>query len=637
MLMEDFTLTKKRLGDLLILAGLMSEADLHLAITEQKRSGKRIGETLIDLKLVTEIDIAKTLSDQLGIEYISLQSAQIESDALAAVPEAVARQYDCIPVTINKKQIALAMTDPLDYLCMQDVGFRCEREVRPLFATRGAVLDAIKRHYKRNHALNDSIEEEIRSASVNMVDGEQIEISPAVTVYKRDAPDSLQSESQSAPIVRLFNLIFVKAMKSRASDIHLDPHQNKLAVRFRVDGILQTDRMLQKEVLGALVSRIKVLAALDISERRLPQDGAIRVKFNKRNIDLRISTLPTHYGEKVVIRILDQSATPAGLSGTGMAGKTLENMHNFAKRHQGILLVTGPTGSGKSSTLYSFINHIRSEKLNIMTVEDPVEYNIEGLNQIQVKSAIGLTFANCLRSILRQDPNVIMLGEIRDLETAEIAMRAAMTGHLVISTLHTNDAISTVTRLVDMGIPRYLVASTIIGIVAQRLVRKICVKCRTQVPTSEKGAEKKTAFKGKGCAACAQTGFFGRVGIFESLTFESKVREIITAGGNEEEIGKMAEKQGFSTMGEDGLEKVHAGLTTLEEVHRVIDVEEEMPAFCPKCQEVVHLDFVACPHCKHDIQRNCSFCKKHLQAAWLICPYCRTEPESQSSVVSSLG
>ncbi len=312
-----------------------------------------------------------------------------------------------------------------------------------------------------------------------------------------------------APIVKLFNLIFIKAVSARASDIHIDALRKSLSVRFRVDGILREEMNLPKWVQGALVSRIKVLASLDISERRLPQDGAIRIRLDNRDIDLRISTLPTNYGEKVVIRILDQSTVPTSLTGLGLGEKELKQLEDLSGKKQGILLVTGPTGSGKTSTLYAIVNKIRSEKINIMTVEDPIEYDIEGLNQIQVKPDIGLTFANCLRSILRQDPNVILVGEIRDLETAEISIRAAMTGHFVVSTLHTNDSVSTIVRLLEMGIPRYILSTSLVGIVAQRLVRKICTKCREEVPVDKERIKKieshidpaaiSRSYCGKGC------------------------------------------------------------------------------------------------------------------------------------------
>lgn len=629
-------MTKKRFGEILVDSGLISGADLRQAMERQRLTGKRLGEALISLKIVSDFDIAKTLSEQLKLDYIELKPADVDLDAVAMIPHTVALKYNCIPIKRDAGYLTVAMVDPLDYNSMKDIGFHCNLEVKPVVSTRTEILEAIKYYYK----LDDSIEDLLRSTinDTDFFEGENIEIGPLATDVPTLRTDDLKQKSQTAPIVRLFNLIFVKAMKDRASDIHLDPHKDKLSVRYRVDGVLITDRYLQREMQAALVSRIKILASLDISERRLPQDGAIRVKYNNRNIDLRVSTLPAHYGEKVVIRILDQSASPPGMEGIGLMGENLKKMSKFSEKRQGIILVTGPTGSGKSSTLYSFINQIRSEKLNIMTVEDPIEYDIEGLNQIQVKPEIGLTFANCLRSILRQDPNVIMLGEIRDLETAEIAFRAAMTGHLVISTVHTNSAVSTVTRLIDMGIPKYLVSSVIIGIVGQRLVRTICKRCRVEIapalPSSEATDRKANkgehlgSFRGEGCLSCNHTGFFGRIGIFEILPFEPNIREAIISGASEEDLRKAAEKQGYLTMGDDGLEKVRKGETTLEEVHRVIDAKEEMPLLCPGCQKVIHADFIVCPHCKCDIQLSCPACLKHLQPEWCACPYCGDDTHS---------
>ncbi|TAJ98661.1 MAG: type II secretion system protein GspE [Candidatus Manganitrophaceae bacterium] len=628
--MKEASFTKKRLGDLLCSAGLITETDLQMAIEEQKRTGKRMGITLIELKLVTEFDIANTLANQLGIQYVSLETTPIEPEAIEIVPENLARKYLCVPMNVDKRQLSVAMVDPLDYECIKDIGFNTNLEVKPLISTRKEILKAIEQHYH----LDDSVENIVEETADAFKDS-YLEIVPVISQAEMAPSEDLRDKSQMAPIIRLFNLILLKAMKARASDIHIDSQRNKVSVRFRIDGILKEEMSLPKWVQGAVISRIKILACLDISERRLPQDGAIRVRLDNHDIDLRIATLPTQYGEKVVIRILDQSATPVNLETLGLSDKDYQLLVQFAQKRQGILLVTGPTGSGKTSTLYSFINQIRSEEINIMTVEDPIEYNIEGLNQIQVKPDIGLTFANCLRSILRQDPNVVLVGEIRDLETAEIAFRAAMTGHFVISTIHTNDAISTIVRLLDMGIPRYIISSSLVGIVAQRLVRKICSKCKEAVPVSEEGVRRLSkqavrsalpeSYRGKGCGHCNFTGFRGRTGIFEILPFGSKIKDIIASGGTEEEIRLAVEGQGITAMGEDGLAKVKAGITTLEEVLRVIEVEEEIRVLCPGCEKAIHLDFVVCPHCRYEIRSNCSDCKRHLQSEWLICPYCKKE------------
>ncbi len=611
---------KKPLGELLLEAGLITKTDLAQAVAKLKESNMRMGELLVKLKMVTEFDIVRTLTNQLGVEYIHLETASIDPEAIALVPEKIAKKYLCIPVTSNKQQISLAMADPLDYECIKDIGFKSELEVLPLISTRKEILNAIKQNYD----MSDSLEE-ILHASDNK-QSSFIEIQPVSAPVQVAPSEDLKKKSQMAPIVRMFNLVLMKAIRTRASDIHFDPQKANLLIRFRVDGILQNEMTLPKWAQSAIVSRIKILASLDISERRLPQDGAIRVKLDERDIDLRVSTLPTHYGEKVVIRILDQSSVLLGLDRLGFSEKDLEKMRQMCQKRQGILLVTGPTGSGKTSTLYALINMLRSETVNIMTVEDPIKYDIDGLNQVQVNPDIGLTFAIALRSILRQDPNVVMIGEIRDLKTAEIAFRAAMTGHLVISTVHTNDAPATITRLIDMGIPRYIVSSTLVGIIAQRLVRKICVECKVDLSSSENeqnGAPQ--VVRGKGCPQCHQTGFRGRIGTFEVLPIEEKIKEVIALGGSDDEIRHVAEDQGLSTMAEDGLSKVYKGITTLEEVQRVVEVVADIVRPCPECQGEIHADFMICPHCKYDIQSKCAQCKKKIKATWLACAYCKTE------------
>ncbi|MBI5755612.1 MAG: Flp pilus assembly complex ATPase component TadA [Nitrospirae bacterium] len=621
---------KKRLGDLLCHAGLITEADLKRALEEQKRTGKRMGETLINLRVTTEFDIAKVLATQLGIQYISLDTTPIEPEAVSLIPEALAKKYLCIPINFDRKYLTVAMVDPLDYESIKDIAFHSGLEVKPLISTKKEILDAIDQHYR----LDDSVEG-ILAETPDMLKETSIEIIPTISAAAVTPADYLEKKSQMAPIVKLVNLILLKAIKERSSDIHIESLKTNLSVRLRTDGVLREDMRLPKWVQGALVSRIKILSSLDIAERRLPQDGAIRVKLENRDIDLRISTIPAYLGEKVVIRILDQSAVATDMEELGLSKKELQQIVHLSQKRKGIILVTGPTGSGKTTTLYAIINRLRSSEINVMTVEDPIEYNIEGINQIQVKPEIGLTFANCLRSILRQDPNVILVGEIRDLETAEIAFRAAMTGHLVISTLHTNDAISTITRLIDMGVPRYMIASSVIGIVAQRLVRQICPKCKVKTHVAEDSLkrlninlasfDKLNFYHGEGCNYCRFTGFYGRTGIFEVLPFRSKIREIISSGGTEEQIRLLAQGQSIPNMGDDGINKVKTGITTIEEMLRVIEVEEDIRILCPQCEKPLHLDFVVCPYCKYEVQASCPSCNKPLQAEWTICPYCKKE------------
>ncbi len=636
-------------------AGLITQEKLNEVLTEHQKSEKSVGDILLDRNIVSEFDISSTVSIQRDIPYIHLKTATIDEKAIGTVSVELAKKYLCFPISVDKRQLSLSMVNPLDYECIEDIQFKTNFEIKAFISTREDILGAIERCYTRSEswARHDDENEPSLDSSIEQLPGElpeesledilvdnktleeEFEIEPTQTMGQIDPDEELKQESEKAPIVRLFKLIFTKGMKRRASDIHIDCHRYDLSVRFRVDGILQGKIVLPKSVQWALVSRVKVLASLDISERRLPQDGAIRTQYEGRDIDLRVATLPSLYGEKVVLRILDQSAAPSGMDALGLSEKDREKIEIFSKKRQGILLVTGPTGSGKSSTLYAFLSELRSEKINLMTVEDPVEYNMEAVNQIQVKPEIGLTFASALRSILRQDPNVILIGEIRDLETAEIAFRAAMTGHLVISTLHTNGAIETISRLLDIGIPKYLVSASLIGIIAQRLVRKICEDCKIEVSTSEdrrtSSSQSKESgrvtpvYQGTGCERCGQSGFYGRQGIFEVLPLSPKIRELISSEAENEEILKVAETEGFTLMGSDGAEKVNEGVTTLEEVLRVIEAGEEVQLLCSRCQEVVHPDFIACPKCKFDLQLNCKTCQKNLKDEWAICPYCKTE------------
>jgi len=628
--MSQNSLTKKRVGDLLYQAGLITESDLKRALEEHKKTGKRMGETLIAMRVTTEFDIAKVLASQLGIQYVSVDSMPVEPDAVSLIPESLARKYVCLPIHFDRKYLTVAIVDPLDYEAIKDIGFHSGLEIKPLISTRKEILDAIEQHYKL-----DSSVEGILAETTDIVRAANLEIIPTITANDMTSVAYLEKKSQMAPIVKLVNLILLKAINERASDIHIEASRSNLSVRFRVDGILREDMRLPKWVQGALISRIKILSALDIAERRLPQDGAIRVKLENKDIDLRISTIPTHLGEKVVIRILDQSNIAVDLEALGFMKKDLQQVIHLSQKRKGILLVTGPTGSGKTTTLYAIINKIRSEAINITTVEDPIEYNLEGINQIQVKPEIGLTFANCLRSILRQDPNVILIGEIRDLETAEIAFRAAMTGHLVISTLHTNDSFSSITRLIDMGVPRYMVSSSVAGIIAQRLVRQICPKCKTRVDATEENLKKLNIrttsidnlnfYHGAGCSYCKNTGFYGRLGIFEVLQFKPKLKEIIASGGSEAEIRIFAQNQNLSSMGDDGINKVKTGVTTIEEVLRVIEVEEDVRILCPQCEKPIHLDFIVCPYCRCEVQTSCPTCNKLVQADWTMCPYCKRD------------
>jgi len=618
---------KKRLGDFLFDAGLITHDQLQRALNEQKRLGRKLGETLITLRIISDEALAQALSTQLGYPFMDLATTALEPEIVMAIPETLARKQGAIPVSLENKTLTVAMVDPLDYGCLRDLGFASGFRIQPVIATRKDILEAIERYYNLNSSVESIVQE-----TAQQYDESVLQIIPEIGSTAADA-QSLEERSRLAPVIRLANLIMTKAIRERASDIHIEPTSRDFRVRYRIDGLLKEDLRLPKWIHGALISRMKILGRLDIAERRLPQDGSVRVKSDNREIDLRLSTLPTQYGEKMVVRVLDQGKLVVSLDTLGVSPQNLSLVHSLMRRKQGIILVTGPTGSGKTTTLYSMIHALRDEVTNIVTVENPIEYNLDGVNQVQINTDIGLTFAQCLRSILRQDPNVILIGEIRDLETAEIACRAAMTGHLVLSTVHTNDAPSTITRLVDLGIPRYLVGSLVMGVIAQRLVRCVCPRCKTTMPPPVESlvslkipldSMKNVSFYyGKGCSYCHYIGYQGRTGLYEILEMTPRLRELVVASAAEQDIRSTALASKMTSLGEDGLNKVKEGITTIEELLRVIEVHEDLQTFCTQCGRSIHIDFQVCPYCAHLVTHHCHACGKPLQPEWIICPYCR--------------
>ncbi len=569
---------KKKLGEFLVDAGVISEKDCSAVLKEQKSRTKKLGELLVEKGLCSEYDIATALSSQLGLPLVDLKITPIEPDAIKIIPEAVARKHLIVPIATDGKDLEVAMHDPFSYEALEDARFASGYQVKPHIATKSDIIWSIKKHYN------------LRSSLESVVSGMTSKLKiDAVQEVKDEKPDisdvsDLKKQSSKAPIIKMVNLIIVEAVDQRASDIHIDPAKENLIVRYRVDGTLRQAFSLPKWVQAAVVSRIKIMAGIDISEKRLPQDGKISVKINNNVLDLRVSTLPIKSGEKVVIRVLDTQNSLVSIDQLGMEGQSKNNFASLVSRPQGIILVTGPTGSGKTTTLYSALASIKSGEKNIITVEDPVEYEVEGISQVSVNDKIGLTFSSALRSILRQDPDVVMVGEMRDIETAKIAMQAALTGHLVLSTVHTNSAVATITRLRDFGIPSYLIASTIIGIIAQRLVRVICPGCKTKdavekeklsrLGLSDTGPEAVTLYTGKGCPKCAGAGFKGRQGIYEVLPFTENLQALIAANGTEAEIGRMAVQQGMMPLGQAGLEKILKGKTSVEELLRVIFIDQ---------------------------------------------------------------
>jgi type IV pilus assembly protein PilB len=562
----------RRLGDLLVREGLLDTEQLARALQEQKGSNDKLGGILVKLNFVTEDKLIAFLSRQYGIQSITLSQLDVDPEVLKLVPEQIARKYEVLPIQRQGNQITLAMADPTNVFALDDVGFMTNLQVVPVVASQAAIRAAIDRSYDTKGDIAEIVSEMEGAADVELVGGEE-ETAGKVDVFE------LKESADEAPVVRLINMILVDAIRRGASDIHLEPYEKVFRVRFRVDGVLHEIMTPPKRLEAALTSRVKIMASLDIAERRLPQDGRIKLRFNQREIDFRVSTLPTIFGEKTVMRILDKDSLQLDLTMLGFDSWSLEQFTKAINSPYGMILITGPTGSGKTTTLYSAIHTINSPDINIMTAEDPVEYNLKGVNQVQVNEEIGRTFAGALRAFLRQDPDVILVGETRDLETAQIGIRAALTGHLVLTTLHTNDCPSTVARLLDMGIPPFLVSSSLMLILAQRLGRRVCKDCKQPFEADEEtlvpyghtpqGLGKITLFKGKGCATCSFTGMKGRVAIYEVMPISQELRDLVIHNAPTAEIREMAQSQGMKTLRQNALAKVLDGVMTVEEVLRV--------------------------------------------------------------------
>lgn len=550
---------KMRLGDLLVNVGKLSEEQLQQALKEQQKSGKKLGEILVEKQYVTERDIIQVLEFQLGIPHVDLNKYFVDPEAPQLIQEKIARRNTLIPIKIDRGKLVVAMADPLNIFAIDDIKIATGMEVEPVISTRENILSAIEQFYNRQNA--EKALEEFRSQydvdSINELDEEVL------------------NEINNAPVVKLINSIIRQAVKSNASDIHIEPFEEKLRVRIRIDGDLQEIMTPSKSTHSAIVTRIKIMGKMDIAEKRIPQDGRVETSIDGRDVDLRISILPTVYGEKIVIRLLDRGNFLLSKDQLGFTKGNLDRFDKIVKNPNGIILVTGPTGSGKTTTLYTVLRELNEINKNIITVEDPVEYRLDGINQVQVNNKAGLTFANGLRSILRQDPDIVMIGEIRDVETAQIAVRASITGHLVISTMHTNSAPATISRLMDMGIDSYLITSSVVGVVAQRLVRKICEECKVDYTpdVNEKrilGIEEDvTLYKGQGCNKCYNTGYKGRIAIHEIMPLTSGIREVIDANSSIDQLKNKALLEGMITLKENCKELVLQGTTTVEELLKV--------------------------------------------------------------------
>ncbi|MEK3900565.1 GspE/PulE family protein [Paenibacillus sp. FSL R7-0179] len=545
---------KKRLGDLLVENGIISEEQLQEALVDQRKTKRKLGDLLISQGYITEQQLIEVLEFQLGIPHVSLHKYHIDPAITQIIPESMAKRYQVLPFLKEGGKLMVAMADPLDYFAIEDLRMSTGFRIEPAISTRDELQRAIARHYGMRDSMNQML----------------IELPTQEEITETEITD------EDSPIVRLVNQMIQQAVQLRASDIHVDPGENNLLIRYRIDGTLRTERLIPKQMQGFITARLKIMARLNIAERRLPQDGRIKMQFDYKMIDIRVSSLPTMHGEKIVLRLLDLSTGIKAVDTLGFSEGNAALFKEMIGRPYGIMLITGPTGSGKTTTLYSALSQLNQETVNIITVEDPVEYQLEGINQVHVNPAIGLTFAAGLRSILRQDPNIVMVGEIRDTETAEIAVRASLTGHLVLSTLHTNDAVSSISRLRDMGVEPYLIASSLIGVVAQRLVRKICTDCKeTYKPSQQEaimleryGLRTDILHRGSGCGSCNSTGYRGRLAIHEVLTIDDQMRQLVTDSASVEELRSAAKSRGLVQLMEDGLLKVSQGMTTLQEVLR---------------------------------------------------------------------
>jgi type IV pilus assembly protein PilB len=636
---------RKKLGECLIQAGLLTEDDLRTALAEHKRTDERLGAVLVRLNLATERQIAKALAYQLGFPYVNLVESLPDPAVVVLIPKDVALKRSCIAIRLDKNLLTVAMADPLLFSLVQDLEFQTGYRIKQVVSTRGDITTAIAAGYPDKalvRAAGGVLQAPMRPAAARDT------APPRETALIRrsdeagyEPPAAAKERSDAAPIIDLVDLVVKSAIKAGASDVHVEPMEKGVLIRHRLDGLLKEVMDLPKWVHEGLVARLKIMAGMDIAEKRLPQDGRVRVTTEDgREVDFRASTLRTLHGEKMVLRVLDQNRGVPPLEELGFSATALNDLRQFLRFQHGMILVVGPTGSGKTTTLCSALMSVQSERTNVITIEDPIEYQLPGINQTQVNDKIKLTFANALRSILRQDPDVILVGEVRDQETARIAMQAAQTGHLVLTTLHTDDSPSVVTRLSDIGVEPYVIASATIGIVAQRLVRRLCPTCRRQytpppdvlraLNISEGDASNIQFYRPVGCEQCHQTGYRGRIGIYEVMKITEKLRRLITQKASEDAIREAAQASGMLSLGDDALAKVKAGVTTAEELLRVVTEVREIRSVCPSCNGAVAVDFVACPSCGHRLNGACSGCGRGLQPGWTFCPYCAKGTEGRT-------
>jgi type IV pilus assembly protein PilB len=551
----------KQLGDILLDNGLVTQQQLSDAFEEHQRAGRALGRVLVEKGVLTESQLVAALAQQIGLPFVDLGDFPVDGAAIASVPPSVCRRYNALPIAYDEGKLLVAMSDPANVFAIDDLRSLTGMEIKPAVATKSDVTAAINRYHR--------------------VDGDLDDLTMTMETEEDEDLSGLKEVVEDAPIVKFVNLLITQAIQDRASDIHLEPTERDLRVRFRIDGVLHEIMRSPKNIQSGVISRLKIMADINIAERRVPQDGRLSVNAHGKKIDLRVATLPTVWGEKVVMRVLDNTTAMLKLSDLGFSDSNYERYSLSFTKPYGMILVTGPTGSGKSTTLYATLNIVSRPEINVITVEDPVEYRIPGINQVQVNNKAGLTFAGALRSILRSDPDVVLIGEVRDHETAQIAIEAALTGHLVLTTLHTNDAPSAVTRLVEMGIEPFLVGSALDCVLAQRLARRLCQKCReAYVPEPADlvsarfpwvdGAELPTLYRAVGCSACSKTGYKGRLALHEVMPVSEEIERMAVERASAVQIAEIARAQGMMTLRDDGMAKVLAGVTTLEEILRVV-------------------------------------------------------------------
>jgi type IV pilus assembly protein PilB len=627
--LESTVTGKRRLGEMLVAAGVVTDVQIKEALESRHRTDgvrERLGQALVRLGFVTENEVAQALSEQMGLQYVEGEEVFADPTAAMSIPAALSRRYGMLPLRVEiDGTLLVACSDPTDVVGRDDVRMASGvRSVRMVVAPSTELAFAIRRAYGFDKRADELI------GAIDVGETQPIE------------EDAGPVDAESAPMIRLVDEVIAEAVNLGASDVHVEPAKRGAVVRYRIDGVLQEQTVVPRNVMGQFIARMKLMGSMDIAERRLPQDGRARFVANNNEVDLRISSLPSLYGETIVIRLLRKGAERLGLDEVGFDEEQLVRFSSAIDRPQGLVLITGPTGSGKTSTLYAGLGYLADETRNVITLEDPVEYELDGINQTHIIERIGRTFARCLRTVLRQDPDVVMVGEIRDGETAELALQAAMTGHMVLSTLHTNDAPSAVVRLRDLGVPAYLIAGSLTLVVAQRLVRKVCKGCAVPAPATERqiaqlhlsprDLEEHTFQVGTGCSACGNTGYKGRIGLFEILSVDSRIRDLLVDGASTPDIRRAAREAGMQSLREDGLAKAAAGTTSLDELVRVApdDVEADDNA-CPVCAHTVQPEFSSCPWCGCKLGLpTCTGCDRALETGWRVCPDCAI-PVAQES------